>query len=142
MSRCPNGMFDLIAITPKLTKTVSPHLSCVGPAHALFSAHVYFLMSGAASRERAFSASREAVHHLSANLRTSNGPRQPQTSKHPLRNCFAHGINKHVESSVWLVGRFCATLVARPASKVYSRKSRKSAPATGSTFGDKAPRRV
>jgi hypothetical protein len=55
----------------------------------------------------------------------------------PLRNHFSHGINKHIESSVWLVGRLCATLVARPASKVYSRKSGKSAPPRGPHSGTK-----
>ena len=46
------------------------------------------------------------------------GVPRSKTVNTPLRNPDAHAINKHVESSVWLAGRLCATLVARPASKV------------------------
>jgi hypothetical protein len=43
-------------------------------------------------------------------------PPRPRRVNTLLRNADSHGINNHVESSVWLVGRVCATLVARPAS--------------------------
>jgi hypothetical protein len=49
--------------------------------------------------------------------RASTRPRSMKVNT-PLRIPHSHGINNHVESSVWLAGRLCATLVARPASKV------------------------